>query len=151
VAVRSAPSHPPTSAVGGKVPAKSARPMRGLVEEAQHEISQQDTKRPIMDLVIVAGMRRIEHHEIAAYGTDIALAKAFGEREVVDLLTLTLEEESKRTASLPKCLSSTSCRRLWHPARRRRRAFGPKGKRRPPKGRLSKRGAFIYLDEGGFP
>ena len=88
MAVRSAPSHPPTSAVGGKVPAKSARPMRGLVEEAQHEISQQDTKRPIMDLVIVAGMQRIEHHEIAAYGTDIALARALGEREVVDLLII---------------------------------------------------------------
>ena len=31
-----------------------------------------------MDLVIVAGMQRIEHYEIAAYGTDIALAKALG-------------------------------------------------------------------------
>jgi ferritin-like metal-binding protein YciE len=38
-------------------------------------------------------MQRIEHYEIAAYGTDIALAKALGENEVVDLLTLTLEEE----------------------------------------------------------
>ena len=36
-----------------------------------------------MDLVIVAGMQRIEHYEIAAYGTDIALAEALGEQEVV--------------------------------------------------------------------
>ena len=35
-----------------------------------------------MDLVIVAGMQRIEHYEIAAYRTDIALAKAVGEREL---------------------------------------------------------------------
>ena len=40
-------------------------------------------------------MQRIEHYEIAAYGTDIALAKALGEKELVDLLTLTLEEEKQ--------------------------------------------------------
>jgi ferritin-like metal-binding protein YciE len=74
---------------------KVCEAMRGLVEEAQHEISQQDGKGPIMDLVIVAGMQRIEHYEIAAYGTDIALAKALGEREVMDLLSLTLEEEKQ--------------------------------------------------------
>jgi ferritin-like metal-binding protein YciE len=72
---------------------KICEAMRGLVEEAQHEISEQDGKGSILDLVIVASMQRIEHYEIAAYGTDIALAKALGEKEVVDLLTLTLEEE----------------------------------------------------------
>ena len=63
---------------------KVCEAMRGLVEEAQHEIEEQDGKGPILDLVIVAGMQRIEHYEIAAYGTDIALAKALGEREVVE-------------------------------------------------------------------
>ena len=56
--------------------------MRGLVEEAQHEIEEQDDKGPILDLVIVAGMQHIEHYEIAAYGTNVALAKAVGEREI---------------------------------------------------------------------
>ena len=79
---------------------KVCEAMRGLVEEAQHEISEQDGKGPIMDLVIVAGMQRIEHYEIAAYGTDIALAKALGEREVVDLLSLTLEEEKQTDLQL---------------------------------------------------
>jgi ferritin-like metal-binding protein YciE len=72
---------------------KVCEAMRGLVEEAQHEIGEQDGKGPILDLVIVASMQRIEHYEIAAYGTDIALAKALGEKEVVALLTQTLEEE----------------------------------------------------------
>jgi ferritin-like metal-binding protein YciE len=67
--------------------------MRGLVEEAQHEIDEQADKGPILDLVIVAGMQRIEHYEIAAYGTDIALAKALGEQDIVNLLLETLEEE----------------------------------------------------------
>lgn len=75
---------------------KVCEAMRGLVEEAQHEIGEQDGKGPILDLVIVAGMQRIEHYEIAAYGTGIALAKAVGEEEVANLLTETLQEE-KRT------------------------------------------------------
>src|SRR5215212_7635875 len=68
--------------------ALSARPgrkvceaMRGLVEEAQHELEEHE-KGPILDLVIVAGMQRIEHYEIAAYGTDAALAKALDENDV---------------------------------------------------------------------
>ena len=72
---------------------KVCEAMRGLVEEAQHEIDQQDGKGPILDLVIVAGMQRIEHYEIAAYGTDVALAKALGENEIASLLSETLEEE----------------------------------------------------------
>jgi ferritin-like metal-binding protein YciE len=79
---------------------KVCEAMRGLVEEATHEISEQDGKGPILDLVIVAGMQRIEHYEIAAYGTDIALAKAVGEKELVDLLTLTLDEEKQTDLKL---------------------------------------------------
>src|ERR1700722_17970806 len=79
---------------------KVCEAMRGLVEEATHEIAEQDGKGPILDLVIVASMQRIEHYEIAAYGTDIALAKALGEKELVDLLTLTLEEEKQTDLKL---------------------------------------------------
>ncbi|MBV1800387.1 ferritin-like domain-containing protein [Siccirubricoccus sp. G192] len=78
---------------------KVCEAMRGLVEEAQHEIEDHD-KGPILDLVIVAGMQRIEHYEIAAYGTDIALARALGEQEVVQLLTQTLEEEKQTDLKL---------------------------------------------------
>ena len=74
---------------------KVCEAMRGLVEEVQHEIGEQDGKGPILDLVIVAGMQRIEHYEIAAYGTDIALAKALGEQEIVELLSATLDEEKQ--------------------------------------------------------
>jgi ferritin-like metal-binding protein YciE len=79
---------------------KVCEAMRGLVEEAQHEIGEQDGKGPILDLVIVAGMQRIEHYEIAAYGTDVALAKALGEQEIVDLLAATLEEEKQTDLKL---------------------------------------------------
>jgi ferritin-like metal-binding protein YciE len=78
---------------------KVCEAMRGLVEEAQHDLEEHD-KGPILDLVIVAGMQRIEHYEIAAYGTDVALAKALGESEVADLLSLTLEEEKQTDLKL---------------------------------------------------
>jgi ferritin-like metal-binding protein YciE len=45
-------------------------------------------------------MQRIEHYEIAAYGTDIALAKALGEKEIVDLLSATLKEEKETDLKL---------------------------------------------------
>jgi ferritin-like metal-binding protein YciE len=79
---------------------KVCEAMRGLVEEAQHEIEEHDEKGPILDLVIVAGMQRIEHYEIAAYGTDVALAEALGEREVASLLSETLEEEKQTDLKL---------------------------------------------------
>src|ERR1700746_2880967 len=79
---------------------KVCEAMRGLVEEAQHEIEEHEEKGPILDLVIVAGMQRIEHYEIAAYGTDVAFAKALGETEVADLLSQTLEEEKQTDRKL---------------------------------------------------
>jgi ferritin-like metal-binding protein YciE len=94
---------------------KVCEAMRGLVEEAQHEIDEQAGKGAILDLVIVAGMQRIEHYEIAAYGTDIALAKALGEQEIVKLLSETLEEEKMtdikltevtETSIMPEALGS---------------------------------------------
>jgi ferritin-like metal-binding protein YciE len=78
---------------------KVCEAMRGLVEEAQHTIEEQD-KGPIMDLVIVAGMQRIEHYEISAYGTAIALADALKETEVSRLLKETLEEEKQTDVKL---------------------------------------------------
>src|SRR3954453_10094194 len=87
-----------------KLSARSGRKvceaMRGLVEEAQHEIEEHDEKGPILDLVIVAGMQRIEHYEIAAYGTGVALAEALGEKEIAGLLAETLEEEKQTDLKL---------------------------------------------------
>jgi len=78
---------------------KVCEAMRGLVEEAQHTIEEHE-KGPIMDLVIVAGMQRIEHYEISAYGTAIALADALKETEVSRLLNETLEEEKQTDIKL---------------------------------------------------
>jgi ferritin-like metal-binding protein YciE len=86
---------------------KVCEAMRGLVEEAQHEIEEHDEKGPILDLIIVAGMQRIEHYEIAAYGTDVALAQGLGEQEVADLLSQTLEEEKQTDLKLTEVMQKT--------------------------------------------
>jgi len=78
---------------------KVCEAMRGLVEEAQNEIEEHE-KGPVLDLVIVAGMQRIEHYEIAAYGTNIAIARALGEEAAVALLSETLEEEKQTDLKL---------------------------------------------------
>ena len=66
--------------------------MRGPVEEAQQEQQERD-KGPVLDLVIIASHQRIEHYEIAAYGTMTELAGALGEAKVAETLAKTLAEE----------------------------------------------------------
>lgn len=99
--------------MGARPGRKVCEAMRGLTEEAQHELEEHD-KGPVLDLVIVAAQQRIEHYEIAAYGTMVELSKAMGEREVADLLAKTLDEEKTqdqlltevtRSAILPAALS----------------------------------------------
>jgi ferritin-like metal-binding protein YciE len=85
--------------LGAKPGRKVCEAMRGLVEEAQHEMEDQE-KGPIMDLVVIAGQQRIEHYEIAAYGTMAELAKAMGEEEVGELLGTTLAEEKEQDERL---------------------------------------------------
>jgi hypothetical protein len=52
---------------------------------------------PLLDTALIAAAQKVEHYEIAGYGSLIALAKQLGETESVKLLAATLEEE-KATA-----------------------------------------------------
>ena len=92
--------------LGARPGRKVCEAMRGLVEEAQHEAEEFD-KGPILDLVIVAAQQRIEHYEIAAYGTDIALAQALGEGTVVALLEEILAEEKQTDVKLTEVTQSS--------------------------------------------
>jgi ferritin-like metal-binding protein YciE len=85
--------------LGAKPSRKVCEAMRGLVEEAQQE-QQERGKGPVLDLVIIASLQRIEHYEIAAYGTMAELANALEESEVAELLAETLAEEKAQDARL---------------------------------------------------
>jgi ferritin-like metal-binding protein YciE len=99
--------------LGARPGRKVCEAMRGLLEEAQHEMEEYE-KGPVLDLVMVAGQQRIEHYEIAAYGTMVEFSRALGQEAVAQLLEKTLAEEKTqdqlltevtRSAILPAALS----------------------------------------------
>jgi ferritin-like metal-binding protein YciE len=92
--------------MSAKAGRKICEAMRGLVEEAQHEMEEHD-KGPVLDLVIVAGQQRIEHYEIAAYGTMVEMCKAVGQSEVAELMAETLGEEKAQDQRLTDLTRST--------------------------------------------
>lgn len=92
--------------IGAKAGRKVCEAMRGLVEEAQHELEEHD-KGPVLDLVIVAGQQRIEHYEIAAYGTMVEMCKAVGQSQVAELMGETLGEEKAEDQRLTNLTRST--------------------------------------------
>jgi ferritin-like metal-binding protein YciE len=92
--------------LGARPGRKVCEAMRGLVEEAQHEMEEEAEKGPVMDLIIVASQQRIEHYEIAAYGTMVELSKAMGKSEVADLLAKNLAEEKAQDEQLTEVTRS---------------------------------------------
>jgi ferritin-like metal-binding protein YciE len=85
--------------LGGRAGRKVCEGMRGIIEEGQSELEEHD-KGPLLDTVIVAALQRVEHYEIAAYGTMAALAKAAGQRQVAALMAETLQEEKETDQKL---------------------------------------------------
>jgi len=73
---------------------KTCDGMKGLVEEAQSQVEEIE-KGPVLDCAMIGALQRIEHYEIAAYGTAATLAEAMGQDEVKELLGETLEEEKE--------------------------------------------------------
>jgi ferritin-like metal-binding protein YciE len=66
--------------------------MEGLIEEGQ-ELIDELGKGPVLDAGLVGAAQKVEHYEIAAYGTLCALGRQLGRDEAVDLLRETLDEE----------------------------------------------------------
>ncbi|MEK6383125.1 ferritin-like domain-containing protein [Paraburkholderia tropica] len=66
--------------------------MEGLIEEAA-ELIDEIEKGPVLDAGLVAAAQKVEHYEIAAYGSLCAIGKQLGHTEAVKFLKETLEEE----------------------------------------------------------
>jgi len=73
--------------------------MEGLIEEASEEIEEIE-KGPVLDAALIGAAQKVEHYEIASYGTLVALAKQLGFNEAADLLQATLEEEKATDSKL---------------------------------------------------
>ena len=75
--------------------------MEGLVEEGKDVIDSIDAG-PLRDAALIGGAQKVEHYEIAAYGTLAALAKQLGHKDALQLLLETLEEEKATDAKLTR-------------------------------------------------
>jgi len=77
----------------GKSPrGKKCKGMEGLLEEGK-EMMQEDMEDDVMDAALISAAQRVEHYEIAGYGTVRTYAELMGEKEHARLLQQTLEEE----------------------------------------------------------
>ncbi|TDP00227.1 ferritin-like domain-containing protein [Flavobacterium sp. 245] len=80
--------------IGEKASAKKCEAMEGLIKEGE-SIMEETQEGPVRDAGIIAASQKIEHYEIATYGTLAAFAHTLGEDEALDLLQQTLDEEKE--------------------------------------------------------
>ena len=85
--------------LGEKPTGKKCVGMEGLVKEGSELISE-DFPEPVLDAGIIGTAQRVEHYEIAAYGTVRSFAEVLGESEQVSLLEETLNEEKEADKKL---------------------------------------------------
>src|ERR1041385_4124046 len=73
---------------------KTCKAMKGLVEEGS-EILEEEGEDSVLDAGIIAAAQKVEHYEIASYGTVRTFAQLLGEDEAAELLQETLDEEGE--------------------------------------------------------
>ena len=87
--------------LGEKAQAKTCKGMKGLIEEGQAVIEEnEDAEEFASDLALIAAAQKVEHYEIASYGTVRAWAEQMGHSEAVQLLQETIEEEKAANEKL---------------------------------------------------
>jgi ferritin-like metal-binding protein YciE len=80
--------------------AKKCEAMDGLVKEAQNIMEELPKGSAVRDAGLIIAAQKVEHYEIAAYGSLVQLAKTMGENGIADILYETLEEEKETDEKL---------------------------------------------------
>jgi ferritin-like metal-binding protein YciE len=80
--------------LGEKATGKKCLGMEGLIKEGTETMGE-DFEDAVMDAALISAAQRVEHYEIAGYGSVIAYAELLGESEQASLLRETLEEEKE--------------------------------------------------------
>ena len=91
--------------LGIKLTGKKCHAMEGLILEGK-EVLEEKGQNPVIDAAIIGASQRIEHYEMAAYGTARAMAEALGHDKVAKLLQATLDEESAADEKLSQIAES---------------------------------------------
>ncbi|MBA9071965.1 ferritin-like metal-binding protein YciE [Flavobacterium gossypii] len=92
--------------LGKKATAKKCDAMEGLIKEGEG-ILEETEPGAVRDAGIIAASQKIEHYEIASYGTLCAFAKTLGEDEAARLLEITLNEEKEADVTLTEAAYNT--------------------------------------------
>ncbi|HEY9533700.1 MAG TPA: DUF892 family protein [Mucilaginibacter sp.] len=79
--------------IGEKAKAVKCEAMEGLLKEAEELLKETDKGTEVRDVAIISAAQKVEHYEIASYGTMRTLAGTLGLNEAQDLLQQTLDEE----------------------------------------------------------
>lgn len=79
--------------------------MEGLIEEGGHFVKAKGEPQ-VIDAGLIAAAQRVEHYEIAGYGTARTLASHLGEEDAADLLQETLDEEGAADKKLTSIAES---------------------------------------------
>lgn len=85
--------------LGEKPKSHTCKAMQGIIKESE-EMLKANIEAEVLDAGLIACAQRVEHYEIAVYGTVRVYAKHLGETEVEKLLTQTLEEEKTTDVKL---------------------------------------------------
>jgi len=88
--------------IGERAKGKKCKAMKGLVEEGEELI-----KEKAGDAALICAAQKVEHYEIAAYGSLKTWARMLEENEAADLLEETLEEEKATDEKLTELAEST--------------------------------------------
>ena len=84
---------------------KTCRAMKGLIEEGS-EILKENGEESVLDAGIIVAAQKVEHYEIAGYGSARTFAQLLGQNKAAELLQATLDEESETNEILNKLAES---------------------------------------------
>lgn len=87
--------------LGESMKGKKCKAMEGLVAEGS-EIMEEDAEPALLDLALIGAAQKVEHYEIAGYGTTRTLAELAGESDIAEMLQTTLDEEGETDKLLTK-------------------------------------------------
>ena len=92
--------------LGEKAKTKACKAMQGLLAEGEETIKE-DAEPEVKDAALIAAAQRVEHYEMAAYGTVSAYAKLLKQKAVLKLLQDTLAEEKATDEALTELAESS--------------------------------------------
>jgi ferritin-like metal-binding protein YciE len=94
-----------------EVSGKTCRAMQGLIQEGSEMIHEKALPE-VKDAGLIAAAQRVEHYEIAGYGTVRTFAQLMGERDIAALLGKTLKEEADTDKKLTAAAKTINIKAL---------------------------------------